>query len=214
METVQLFHDRKAAGSQLASRLLSYKNDDNSLILALPRGGLPVAAEIANQLHLPLDALLVRKLGVPGNKEFAMGAIAIGDITFLDAATVAGLNISASEIEAVKQSELKELERRNAYYRQGRPAPVVSGTNIILVDDGIATGSTVKAALSAIRQQSPQTIILAVPVAPLSTIQALSTMVDHIVCLKTPEPFYSVGAWYEHFPQVSDEEALALLKQQ
>jgi putative phosphoribosyl transferase len=206
-----LFQNRKQAGQQLAARLQEYTNQPDVLVLALPRGGVPVGYELAKALRVPLDVFVVRKLGLPGQEELAMGAIAPGGIRILNAEVVRHLGIPERVIAAVAAEEQKELERRERMYRDARPAPAVQGRTVILVDDGLATGSTMRAAVAALRQQRPAKIVVAVPVAAASTCEELKLQVDRIVCGFTPEPFHGVGQWYEDFSQTTDEEVRDLL---
>lgn len=206
------FMDRYEAGKILAEQLKSYSKKDNTIVLALPRGGVPVAYEIAKLLSLPLDVFIVRKLGVPGHEELAMGAIATGNITVFNDEIVRDFAISTSAIDEVIQSEKIELQRRNSTYRNDKPLPVFENKNIILVDDGIATGATMKAAIKALKQQKPAKIIIAIPVAAFSTCEELEKSVDELVCLLKPHDFYAVGVWYENFSQTTDEEVFELLK--
>ncbi|MDP1604246.1 MAG: phosphoribosyltransferase [Legionella sp.] len=206
------FIDRKQAGILLAKALQSYADNTNVIALALPRGGVPVAFEIASALSIPLDVFIVRKLGVPWHKELAMGAISSGGGIFLNKTVIDDLKISASEIEDAIRDEKKELFRREALYRSNHAFPTVAGKIILLIDDGIATGSTMRAAVLALQQQKPAQIIIAVPVAEQSISNELSKLVDKMVCLLTPEDFIAVGMWYESFPQTSDEEVCELLK--
>ncbi len=206
------FHDRTEAGRLLAKRLkLNYANRSDVLVLGLPRGGVPVAYEVAKVLHAPLDICIVRKLGVPGHKELAMGAIAPGGIMVLNEELVRSLKISQKAIEQVITKEQQELERRDRVYRGDRPVPDLSHRTIILVDDGIATGSTIKAAIFTIKQQQPKRIIVAVPVAPPEVCQELKEEVDEVICLLTPEWLYAIGLWYEDFSPTTDEEVRNLL---
>ena len=206
-----LFQNRRQAGQQLAASLEEYANRSDVLVLALPRGGVPVGYELAKALRVPLDVFVVRKLGVPGQEELAMGAIAPGGVRILNAEVVRHLGISEWVIAAVATAEQKELERRNQMYRDARPSPAVGGRTVILVDDGLATGSTMRAAVAALRQQRPAKIVVAVPVAAASTCEELKLEVDRIVCGLTPEPFHGVGEWYEDFSQTTDEEVRDLL---
>jgi putative phosphoribosyl transferase len=206
-----LFQNRTEAGKVLGSMLQEYANRPDVLVLALPRGGVPVAFELAKALNAPLDVFVVRKLGVPGHEELAMGAIATGGIRVLNEDVVRGLGIPASVIEAAASIEEKELQRREELYRDGRPSPDVRGRTVILVDDGLATGSTMRAAVAALRQQNPAAIVVAVPVGAPSTCDELQRDVDKVVCGFTPEPFYGVGQWYEDFSQTTDEEVRDLL---
>jgi putative phosphoribosyl transferase len=182
------------------------------LILALPRGGVPVAFEVAEALKAPLDVLVVRKLGTPGQEELAMGAIASGGVRVLHDEVVRTLGISAREIEAVTVKEQKELERREQAYRGDRPLPDLHGRVLIVVDDGIATGTTMRAAIAALKGQHPSRLVVAIPVAPLSTCEELKMEVPEVICLLTPEAFYAISLWYERFPQTSDEEVRDLLE--
>jgi putative phosphoribosyl transferase len=207
-----LFRDRADAGRQLGSRLEAYAGRPDVLVLALPRGGVPVAYEVARALHAPLDVFLVRKLGLPGHQELAMGAIATGGVRVLNEDVVRALDIPDDVIETVAAEEREELERRERIYRGDRPAPDVRGRTVILVDDGLATGSTMRAAVAALRQQQPARIIVAVPVGAAETCAELNGEADEAVCLRTPEPFYAVGLWYEDFSQTTDEEVRDLLR--
>ena len=208
-----LFRDRSEAGKRLAAQLTAYADRADVLVLALPRGGVPVAFEVAAALRAPLDVFLVRKLGVPGHEELAMGAIATGGVRVLNEDAVDYLRIPGAVIDAVAADEIRELERRERAYRGDRPAPDVRAKTVILVDDGLATGSTMRAAAAALRQQQPARIVVAVPVAAPPTCDELSTEVDDIVCALTPEPFQAVGLWYQDFSQTSDEEVRELLAQ-
>ena len=206
------FRDRTDAGEQLAKELSVYAKRPDVLVLALPRGGVPVAFEVARSLGVPLDVFLVRKLGVPGHEELAMGAIASGGVRLLNTDIVRALNISRDEIEQVTAAEQQELARRERQYRGDRPFPEVAGRTVILVDDGLATGSSMRAAAAALRQEGPARIVVAVPVAPAETCEELSSEVDEVICAMTPEPFYAVGLWYEDFSQTTDEEVRELLE--
>jgi predicted phosphoribosyltransferase len=208
------FQDRSEAGKHLALKLAAYTDDPSAVVLALPRGGVPVAYEVARALHLPLDVFLVRKLGVPGHDELAMGAIASGGMRVLNDEVVNYLHIPADAIERVAQTEHHELRRRERLYRGPRPAPNVQGQTVILVDDGLATGATMKAAVAALRQQHPARVIVAAPVAARTTCEAFEAMADDIVCMcdRTYEPFYAVGLWYDDFRQTTDAEVRALLE--
>ena len=206
-----LFRNRMHAGQVLAEMLRGYCNREDVVVLALPRGGVPVAFEIANALHVPLDVFLVRKLGVPGQEELAMGAIATGGIRVLNNEVVKHLGIPEHVIDSATQAEQRELDRREQVYRGNRQPPQVHGWTMIFVDDGLATGSTMRAAVTALRQQKPAHIVVAVPVAAASTCQEFQDEVDQIICATTPEPFYGVGQWYEDFSQTSDEEVRDLL---
>jgi len=210
---VTLYRDRSDAGHVLATQLTAYANRSDVLVLALPRGGVPVAYEVAKALHAPLDVFIVRKLGVPGHEELAMGAIATGGVCVLNEDVVQMLHIPDRVIEAVIAKEQQELERREHLYRDDRPPPDVRDCTIILIDDGLATGATMRAAIKALRQQHPARLVVAVPVAAPPTCEELGAQVDEIICAKTPEPFYGVGYWYEDFSQTTDEEVHALLAQ-
>ncbi len=206
-----LFRDRRDAGRALARRLSSYAGRADVTVLALPRGGVPVASEIARTLGLPLDVFLVRKLGVPGHEELAMGAIASGGARVLDPEVLRAYRVSEEELARVTETERQELDRREIVYRADRPPLDVKGRTVILVDDGLATGSSMRAAVAALGPLSPARIVVAAPVAPPSTVFSLERMVDEIVCLATPEPFFAVGMFYEDFEQTSDEEVRHLL---
>jgi predicted phosphoribosyltransferase len=206
------FRDRSAAGRSLARTLATYAGRDDVLVLALPRGGVPVAYEVARALGAPLDVFVVRKLGVPGHEELAMGAIASSGAIVLDQGLVQGLGISREQIERTVAEELRELERREDAYRLGRDPPELSGKTVILVDDGLATGSTMRAAAEAVKQLDPARVVVAVPVAPPETCEELREVVDDVVCAQTPSPFQAVGRWYEDFSQTSDEEVRELLE--
>jgi putative phosphoribosyl transferase len=206
-----IFQNRSEAGQYLATRLANFANRDEVLVLALPRGGVPVAYEVAKALHAPLDIYLVRKLGVPGQEELAMGAIASGGVRVLNEDVVKYLRIPKSVIDLVAENELEELERREHAYRGNRPEPNVREKTVILVDDGLATGSTMRAAAEALRQQQPARIVVAVPVSAPQTCDEYRMGVDEIVCAVTPEPFYGVGQWYIDFSQTTDEEVRELL---
>jgi putative phosphoribosyl transferase len=206
-----LFRDRAEAGRVLADKLASYAHRPDVLVLALPRGGVPVGFEVARALHVPLDVFLVRKLGLPGQEELAMGAIASGGVRVLNEDVVDKLEISDEVLDAVAAEQEQELRRREIDYRDGRKFPDVRGRTIILVDDGLATGSTMRAAVAALRQQRPKRIVVAVPVGASETCAELGEEADEAVCALTPEPFYAVGMWYEDFRQTSDEEVRDLL---
>ena len=205
------FRDRMEAGQMLAERLAKYANRTDVLVLALPRGGVPVGYEVAQALNAPLDVFVVRKLGVPGHEELAMGAIASGGVRVLNGSVVEGLRIPDDVIDAVAGQELRELERRERAYRDDRPPPDVQGRTIILVDDGIATGSTMRAAVKALRQLKVGRIVVAAPTAALSTVREMRPDVDEFVAVMTPADFAGVGQWYEDFSQTTDEDVRALL---
>lgn len=205
------FRDRADAGRQLADALRDYTGRPGRLVLGLPRGGVPVAFEVADALDAPLDIFLVRKLGVPGHEELAMGAIASGGVRVMNARVVTELELTEDTVAAVAAAEQRELERRERLYRGDRPAPSLRDRSIVLVDDGLATGASMRAAVGAARGQAARRIVVAVPVAPRDTCEELRREVDEIVCLSTPEPFGGVGLWYADFAPVSDEEIRDLL---
>jgi putative phosphoribosyl transferase len=207
------FRDRTEAGQLLATQLANYANRPDVLVLALPRGGVPVAYEIAQALNVPLDICLVRKLGVPGQEELAMGAIAPGGIMVLNNDVLRSLRISRQTLLQVATRERQELERRLRVYRGDRPSPQIHDRQIILVDDGIATSSTLRAAITLLQRQRPQSIIVAAPVAPAVVCQSLQKLVQGVVCLATPEPLRSIGMWYRDFSQTTDQEVCQLLQQ-
>jgi len=207
-----IFQDRRKAGRQLAAKLAGYADDPSVLVLGLPRGGVPVAYEVARALHAPLDVFVVRKLGVPGHRELAMGAIASGGVRVLNPDVIDGLRIPPPAVEAVAARELVELERQQRAYRgDAPPLPDLGGRTVIVVDDGLATGSTMRAAVRALRQSGPKRIIVAVPVAAQETARSLREEAD-VVSLSTPAEFYAVSNWYEDFSQTSDEEVRSLLE--
>jgi putative phosphoribosyl transferase len=207
------FRDRTEAGKLLAKQLTAYTNQHDVLVLALPRGGVPVAFEVARALHTQLDVIVVRKLGVPGQEELAMGAIATGGVRILNNDVVQFLGIPYELIDKMAANEQQELERRERLFRGDRAAYDVRGRTVILVDDGIATGATMHAAVAALKQQQPARIIIAVPTAAPSTCDEFADEVDELVCVVRPEPFIAVGYWYKHFSQTSDEEVRSLLEQ-
>jgi predicted phosphoribosyltransferase len=209
----QLFEDRTEAGRVLAGLLTGYANRPDVLVLALPRGGVPVAAEVARVLHVPMDVVVVRKLGVPGHEELAMGAIASGGARVTNHEVVQGLRIPPSVLEAAAATQLGELERRERLYRGDRPFPDVRGQIVILVDDGLATGSTMRAAIAALREQGPARIVVAVPTAPRLTCAEMRVEADACICASIPDWFYAVGQSYVDFPQVGDEEVRLILAQ-
>jgi len=206
------FKNRSQAGQQLAERLRQYANNPDTVVLGLPRGGVVVAYEVAEKLGLPLDIFLVRKLGVPGNEELAMGAIASGGVRVMNDDVVRSMNISRSAIEEAVRRETHELERREEAYRSNRPRLDVKDKTVLLVDDGLATGATMRAAVAALRKQRPKEIIIAVPTASPETCEEFRADVDDIICAVTPTLFYAVGASYEDFPQTTDEEVQELLR--
>ena len=206
------FRDRAEAGQLLADALSEYANRSDVMVLALPRGGVPVAAEVARRLNAPLDLWLVRKIGVPGHPEFAIGAIAEGGIEVLNDDLIRVLGLSLSAIEHVAKGERTELERQAALYRAGRQPPDVRGRTVVLVDDGLATGSTMHAAALALRHKEPERIVVAVPVGAEESCQRLQPIADEVVCASTPEPFEAVGLWYEDFAETTDTEVKRLLR--
>jgi putative phosphoribosyl transferase len=207
------FADRRQAGRKLASQLANYANNSDVLVLGLPRGGVPVAFEVARALRAPLDVFLVRKLGVPGHEELAMGAIATGGVRVVNEEVTNQMDISSSAIDEVARLEEQELKRRERLYRRDRAPPNVQGRTIILIDDGLATGSTMRAAATALAKMQPSKIVVAVPVAAAETCADLRSEVDEVICGATPEPFMAVGAWYSDFEQTTDQEVRELLDQ-
>jgi putative phosphoribosyl transferase len=205
------FRNRSEAGRFLAAQLSEYADRTDVTVLALPKGGVPVAAEVAATLGAPLDVLVVRKIGVPWNPEFALGAIASGGMMVLDMHSLDELGLTRSDVEPVIQAERRELTRRESLYRSERPFPTLAGQVVILVDDGLATGATMQAAVAALRTKGPSQVVVAVPVASREACETLEPMVDRVVCVATPEPFFGVGVWYEDFSQTTDEEVLSLL---
>lgn len=208
-----LFQTRIDAGRRLAKLLRLYTHCPNAIVLAIPRGGVPVAAEIAEAIVAPLDVLVVRKLGVPTSEETAMGAIASGNFQFLNQDLVERLHISPEAIDSEMQQEAQELARREQAYRDGLPPLDLRDRIVILVDDGLATGASMQVAIAAVKQHVPEELIVAVPVAAKDICQQVGAEVDHIVCAETPQPFYAVGLWYEEFPQTTDDEVKSLLRQ-
>src|SRR5687767_5730826 len=207
----QGFRDRHHAGRVLATKLSDYAGRADVLVFGLPRGGVPVAYEVARALRAPLDVFIVRKLGVPGHEELAMGAIASGGVRVLNDRVVRMLNIPGAVIDRVAEREERELRRREGEYRGDRPPPQIQGRRVILIDDGLATGATMRAAVAALRQQKPAELVVAVPVAAAETCEEFQSEADRVVCASTPEPFHAVGVWYENFEQTSDEEVHELL---
>jgi putative phosphoribosyl transferase len=205
------YRNRTEAGRLLANKLMAYANRTDILVLGLPRGGVPVAYEVAQALDAPLDVFLVRKLGVPGHEELAMGAIASGGVRVINRSVVDNLHIPNEVIDAVAADEQQELERRTRLYRGDRPPPDVRRRVVILIDDGLATGSTMHAAARALRSQYPAAIVVAVPVAAEETCKDFRGVVDEVICAYTPEPFFAVSMWYEDFAQTSDEDVRDLL---
>ena len=207
------FADRHQAGRELASKLSKYRGRHDVVVLALPRGGVPVAFEIAEALDAPLDIFVVRKLGMPGHPEFAIGAIASGGVRVLSEDVIRWYGIPDSAIDVVARQELAELERRDREYRQGRPLTDLRDRIVILVDDGLATGSTMRAAVQAVRAHHPARVVVAVPVGAPTTCEEFADITDETVCARTPEPFSAVGLWYHDFSQTTDEEVRALLQE-
>jgi len=205
------FRNRTQAGKELARRLSKFARREDVVVLGLARGGLPVAFEVAQALDAPLDVFVVRKLGVPGHRELAMGAIASGGVRVMNQSVISSLNIPSDQIENVAAQEQRELERREREYRGGADRLDVTGKTTILVDDGLATGASMRAAVQALRQRNPERIVVAVPTAAPSACQDFEKKVDEVVCLITPEPFFGVGAWYEDFSQTTDREVRTLL---
>jgi predicted phosphoribosyltransferase len=208
------FENRRAAGAFLATRLDQYARRNDVVVLALPRGGVPVAHEVATALGAPLDIFLVRKLGLPGHPELAMGAIASGGVRVLNDDVMRWASVPAGAVDAVARVEQAELERREHEYRMGKPLVALAGRVVILVDDGLATGSTMRAAVEAVRVHGPARVVVAVPVgAPAACIQ-MAAIADELVCARSPEPFSAVGQWYRDFSQTTDAEVRALLETQ
>ncbi len=206
------FRDRKHAGVELAGKLAAYAGDRKVVVLGLPRGGLPVAYEVARALHAPLDVFVVRKLGVPGHSELAMGAIASGGVRVLNQDVIDALRIAPAIVDAVALREQQELERQQRDYRGDVPFPNLAGRTVIVVDDGLATGSTMRAAVRALRQSNPARVIVAAPVAAADTCRTLQAEADAVVCVNTPQDFHAVSLWYEEFSQTTDEEVRYLLE--
>jgi putative phosphoribosyl transferase len=208
-----MFVNRNDAGRRLAEKLAGYRNRADVVVLGVPRGGVPVALEVAKRLSAPLDIFLLRKLGVPGHEELAFGAIASGGVRLLDLEVIRALRISDEAIEHVTSAESMELKRRERAYRGERPSLNIRGKTVIVVDDGIATGSSIRAGIQALRQLQPARIVVAAPVAPIRTCNQLKSEADDVVCVLTPQSFYAIGQFYEDFSQLSDEQVLALLGQ-
>ena len=205
------FADRRAAGQALAEALATYANRPDLIVVGLPRGGVPVASEVAQALHAPLDILVVRKLGAPMQPELALGAIASGGFRVVDAGLMRTLGVDETALAVVESGARAELMRREVRYRAGRAALPLAGRTVILVDDGLATGATMRVAIQAVRAAQATRVIVAVPVAPSETMERLRAEADEVICLQTPSHFMGVGAWYAHFPQLTDEDVLALL---
>ena len=212
MTAMALFHDRRDAGRQLAAELGDYRDRDDLLVLGLPRGGVPVAYEVARALQAPLDVFVVRKLGAPGHEELAMGAIASGGARVLNRRVVEAYRLSEQDVQRVADREGVELARREQAYRGERPPLRIEGRTVILVDDGLATGATMRAAVVALREHGAERVVAAVPVSSVDTCAQFEDLVDEIVCARTPEPFVAVGVWYEDFSATSDDEVRQLLK--
>ena len=211
--TTRIFTDRREAGRQLAALLMRGPPTAEPIVLALPRGGVPVAYEVARALDAELDVLVVRKIGTPGNPELAAGAIASGGVTVFNPGVLEILGLEEADLDAVRERELAELARRDEVYRGTRAAPDVRGRAAGLVDDGVATGATMDAAVRAVREMRPAAVIVAVPTAAVDAVARLRRLADQIVCVETPEPYMGVGAWYASFPQLTDEEVVELLAQ-
>jgi putative phosphoribosyl transferase len=212
MDDYRAFIDRRDAGRVLALRLPEYRGRDDVVVLALPRGGVPVAYEVASALGVPMDVFLVRKLGTPGHRELAMGAIASGGVRVLNEDVVQWYGISDSAIERIAREEHEELERRERAYRGNRPAPDLTDRIVILIDDGLATGSTMRAAAKAVRAHRPARVVIAVPVGAPQTCAELAAVADEVICARMPEPFSAVGQWYLNFDQTDDDEVRELLQ--
>jgi putative phosphoribosyl transferase len=208
----QPYTDRQSAGIELAARLARLKGRTDVVVLALPRGGVPVAHEVARALNAPLDVLIVRKLGVPGRPELAMGAIAPGNVLILDPEVLAWYRVPQAAIDAVVRAERGEMDRREQTYREGRVPVALNNRVVVLIDDGLATGSTMKAAVQSVRASAPAQIVVAVPVGAPDTCRQFATLVEEVVCARTPEPFFSVGQWYRDFEQTTDQEVRELLR--
>jgi predicted phosphoribosyltransferase len=206
-----IYYDRTDAGRQLAAGLSRYADDPDVIVLALPRGGVPVGYEVARELGAPLDTCLVRKLGVPGREELAMGAIASGGVRVVNREIVRELGLTDEDLDRAAAHEWEELRRREEAYRDGRPAPELRGKTVILVDDGLATGSTMRAAVAAVRRRDPARVVVAVPVGAADTCAEFRRVADEVVCVQTPDPFFAVGGWYRDFSQTTDEEVRELL---
>lgn len=207
-----MFQDRRDAGRQLARQLQHHRDQPEVLVLALPRGGVPVAYEVAGALHAPLDVFIVRKIGMPGHEEFAIGAIASGGTRVMNTQVMERYRVPEAAIEAVAEKEDRELKRRERAYRDGRPPLALQGKTVLLVDDGLATGASMRAAVQAIKQFKPAKIVVAVPIASPDTCEEFRTEVDEVVCAVTPAPFYAVGQGYADFSQTTDQEVHSLLR--
>jgi putative phosphoribosyl transferase len=205
------YRNRYVAGKRLAQALTAYKSRSDVIVLGLPRGGVPVAYEVARSLDVPLDVFIVRKLGMPGQREFAMGAIASGGVTLIDHDLVRQTRVPRAEVEAVIAAERTELDRRERLYRGDRPPLDVRGRTVILVDDGLATGASMQAAIAALRPQRPAAIVVATPVGSAEACRTMLAVADACVCVEMPEPFYAVGLWYDDFGETTDDEVTELL---
>ena len=210
----RLFHNRHLAGRALAYALKKYSNREDTLVLALPRGGLPLADEVAKSLSLPIDLWLVRKLGIPGHDEVAMGALTLGGVCYLDTGIIGTLNISKEDIDKVIARETAELARQDSFYRRKMPAPSVAGKTVIVIDDGVATGATMHAALLALHKAQASYIVVAIPVGPQSACDKLQLLANEVVCLHKPDDFHTVSSYYEDFSQVSDTDVLKIWQRQ
>jgi putative phosphoribosyl transferase len=212
MDDYEAFTDRRHAGRVLASRLTKYAGRDDVIVLALPRGGVPVAYEVASALSAPMDVFLVRKLGTPGHRELAMGAIASGGVRVVNEDVVQWYGISEAAIDRIAREEQEELERRERAYRDDRPVPDLANKIVVLIDDGLATGSTMRAAVQAVRARRPARVVIAVPVGAPQTCAELAVSADEVICARMPEPFSAVGQWYLNFEQTDDAEVRELLQ--
>jgi len=212
-ENLKRFKDRIQAGKMVADKLAAYAASDRALVLALPRGGVPIGYYVAKKLQIPLDVLLVRKLGLPGHEEYAIGAIASGGVCILRAEALDVLDVAPATIESIAQRELHEIARREKLYRGTRPALQLRERIVILVDDGLATGATMEVAVQVVQAANPMRLIVAVPVGSREACEKLRLLVDEFICLNSPDRFYAVGQWYQSFEQVTDEEVVASLAQ-
>lgn len=206
-----MFKNREEAGELLAQELVAFRNDPDGILLALPRGGVTVAYQLSLALHLPLDVLITRKIGAPGNPEYALGAVSETGAVYWNQDALAGLSLSTRDLAIAVQTQQQEVSRRVTLYRQGRPFPNLKDRTVIIVDDGLATGATFFASVATVRQAHPRRIIGAIPVGPRSTVEQARSLVDQLVVLRVPEPFYAVGNFYRDFEQVEDREVLEYL---
>ena len=211
MQMGERFRDRRDAGQRLAERLQTYAGRNDTIVLGLPRGGVPVAYEVARALELPLDVFVVRKLGLPWHQELAMGALASGGVRLINQHLIRQLGVSESEVERITRQEQQELERRELRFRGSRAFPDLKGKTVLLIDDGLATGASMRVAVTALRQEGAKRVVVGVPVASPDTCDSFRDITDDIVCVVTPEPFHAVGLWYEDFGQTTDEEVHDLL---